>query len=47
MIADMLCNKKPNLVVTELFTRVTKLSISLLFITILYCPDYIQRIISL
>ena len=47
MIADMLCNKKPNLVVTELFTRGTKLNISLLFITILYCHDYIQRIISL
>ena len=43
----MLCNKKPNLVVTELFTRGTKLNISLLFITILYCHDHIQRTISL
>ena len=33
MIADMLGNKKPNPVVTELFIRGRKLNISLAFIT--------------
>ena len=33
MIADMLTNKKSNLVVTEVFIRGSKLSISLVFIT--------------
>ena len=33
MIADMLTNKKRNLVVTEVFIRGRKLSISLVFIT--------------
>ena len=33
MIADMIHNKKPNSIVTELFVRVTKLNISLVFIT--------------
>ena len=33
MIADMLINKKLNLVVTELFIRGRKLNISLVFIT--------------
>ena len=33
MIADMLSNKKLNPVVTELFIRVRKLKISLVFIT--------------
>ena len=33
MIADMLCNKKINPVVTELFIRDRKLNISLFFIT--------------
>ena len=33
MIADLLSNKKPNLVVTELFIRGRKLNISLVFIT--------------
>ena len=33
MIADMLSNKKLNLTVTELFIRVRKLNISLVFIT--------------
>ena len=33
MIADMLCNKKFNLIVTELFIRGRKLNISLVFIT--------------
>ena len=32
MIADMLSNKKLNLIVTELFTRGRKLNISLIFI---------------
>ena len=32
MIADMLSNKKLNLIVTELFTRGRKLNISLVFI---------------
>ena len=35
MIVDMLTNKKPNLVVTELFIGGRKLNISLLFITIM------------
>ena len=35
MIVDMLTNKKPNLVVTELFIGGRKLTISLLFITIM------------
>ena len=33
MIADMLSNKKPNPIVTELFIRGRKLNISLVFIT--------------
>ena len=33
MVADMLSNKKLNLVVTELFIRGGKLNISLVFIT--------------
>ena len=33
MIADMINNKKINLIVTELFTRDRKLNISLAFIT--------------
>ena len=33
MIADMLSNKKPNPIVTELFIRGRKLNISLIFIT--------------
>ena len=33
MIADMLSNKKPNLIVTELIIRRRKLNISLIFIT--------------
>ena len=33
MIADMLCNKKLNPIVTELFIRGRKLKISLVFIT--------------
>ena len=33
MIGDMLCNKKLNLIVTELFIRGRKLNISLVFIT--------------
>ena len=33
MIADMLSNKKLNPVVTELFIRIRKLNISLVFIT--------------
>ena len=33
MIADMLSNKNFNPAVTELFTRGTKLSISLVFVT--------------
>ena len=33
MIADMLSNKKPNPIVTELFIRGRKLNISLFFIT--------------
>ena len=32
MIADMLCNKKSNLIVTELFIRGRKLNIYLVFI---------------
>ena len=36
MIADMLSNKKPNLMVTELFIRGRKLNISLVFITQYY-----------
>ena len=36
MIADMLSNKKPNLIVTELFIRGKKLNISLVFITQFY-----------
>ena len=33
MIADMINNKKLNLIVTELFTRCRKLNISAVFIT--------------
>ena len=33
MIADMISNKKPNLVVTELFIRGRELNISIVFIT--------------
>ena len=33
MIADMIHNKKPNLIVTELFIRGRELNISLVFIT--------------
>ena len=33
MIADMLSNKKPNLIFTEIFIRGRKLNISLVFIT--------------
>ena len=33
MIADMLSNKKPNLIVTELFIKSRRLNISLVFIT--------------
>ena len=33
MIADMINNKKPNSIVTELFIRGRKLNISLVFIT--------------
>ena len=33
MIADMLCNKKRNAIVTELFIKGRKLNISLIFIT--------------
>ena len=33
MIADMINNKKPNPVVTELFIRGRKLNISIIFIT--------------
>ena len=33
MIADMISNKKLNLIVTELFNRNRKLSISLVYIT--------------
>ena len=36
MIADMLSNKKPNLIVTELFIRGKKLNISLVFIIQFY-----------
>ena len=36
MIADMLSNKKPNPIVTELFNRGRKLNISLVLITQLY-----------
>ena len=38
MIADMLTNKKLNLVATELFTRSRKLNISLVFISKSYFP---------
>ena len=38
MIADMLCNKKLNPIVTELFLRGRKLNISLVFITKFYFP---------
>ena len=38
MIADMLSNKKLNLIVTELFIRGGKLNISLVFITQSYFP---------
>ena len=52
MIADMLNNKKLNLIVTELFIRGRKLNISLVFITrsFLLCQkilDLILRTISL
>ena len=42
MIADMLGNKKPNPIVTELFIRGRKLNISLAFITQSYfaVPKY-------
>ena len=33
LIADMLSNKKPNEIVTELFIRCRKLNISFIFIT--------------
>ena len=33
LIADMLSNKKPNEIVTELFVRCRKLNISFIFIT--------------
>ena len=33
MITDMLSNKKPNLIVTELFIRGRKLNISFVFVT--------------
>ena len=33
MIADMIHNKKPNAIITELFIRGRKLNISLVFIT--------------
>ena len=36
MIADMISNRKLNLIVTELFIRGRKLNISLVFITKLY-----------
>ena len=44
MIADMLCNKKLNPIVTELFLRGRKLNISLVFITKFYfaVPKYIR-----
>ena len=38
IIADMLTNKKLNLVATELFTRGRKLNISLVFISKSYFP---------
>ena len=39
MIADMLSNKKPNLIVTELFIRRIKINISpFFFITQCYFP---------
>ena len=43
MIADILSNKKPNLIVTKLFIRGRKLSIPLVFITQSYfaVPKYI------
>ena len=36
MITDMISNKKLNLIVTELFIRDRKLSISLVYISVLY-----------
>ena len=44
MIANMLRNKKLNSTVTELFIRVTKLNISLIYITHSYfaVPKYIR-----
>ena len=36
IIADILSNKKPNLIVTELIIRRRKLKISLIFITQFY-----------
>ena len=36
MIADMLSNKKPNRIVTELFIRGRKLNISLFYFIILF-----------
>ena len=44
MIANMLRNKKLNPTVTELFVRVTKLNISLIYITHSYfaVPKYIR-----
>ena len=45
IIADMLSNKKPNSIVTELFIRSRKLNISLVFITQSYfaVPNHIRR----
>ena len=44
MIADMVSNKKPNPIVTELFIRDKKLNISLVFISQSYfaVPKYIR-----
>ena len=36
MITDMLSNKKPNLIVSELFIRGIKLNISYVFVTVSY-----------
>ena len=48
MVADMLSNKKLNLIVTELFIRGRKLNISLVFITHTYfaIPKDIRRIFT-
>ena len=37
IIADMLCNKKRNAIVTELFIRGRKLNVSVFYYTILFC----------